>query len=204
MMLLPVSKRAKRVSFYAPDLIFLKHILQGHPKRLNLSKLPITSEGSKIDFYIFQKPVQFVWNCSKNIYLFEYFSGAIHGCFESSTVLFCHVHPRVLAIDPDWSCRKFEDRKKPYFPQKFQAKCFLYTGAYQNFANIQGNINVRPNIIGVKPIYPKTLEDVNYTLSLTDRKTDRGARLTCVPDDPWQSAKFSAAFRIITTDENFS
>ena len=40
---------------------------------------------------------------------------------------------------------------------------FRYTCAYRNFAKILGNINVYPNIIGVKPIHPKTLGGVNYT-----------------------------------------
>ena len=108
---------------------------------------PKTSELSKMDFSIFQKPFQLIWRCPKNIYLFTYLRGTSNSVvskilgsfFESSE-----------SFDFDGSCRKFEDTEKTYFHQKILGDVFRYTCAYQNFAKILGNINVYPNIIGVK------------------------------------------------------
>ena len=52
--------------------------------------------------------------------------------------------------------------EKQYFHYKNLGYVFLCGRAYRNFEKILGNLNVYPNIIGVKPIHPKTLGCVNY------------------------------------------
>ena len=101
---------------------------------------------------MFQTPFQLIWRCPKKTFI----CSDIHQSFRKlSSKSFSN---------PDVSCRKFEDTEKPCFHQKILREVFLYTCAQRNFAKILGNINIYLNVIGVKPIHPKTFRECKLYL----------------------------------------
>ena len=58
----------------------------------------------------------------------------------------------------------WKTRSNHTFIRKFYGTFFDYPCANGNLVKILGNINAHRNIIGVKPIHPKTLGGVNHTL----------------------------------------